>query len=177
MKQILDNTGLEIAGLALLTEISESHLYALANGNKDMTDGIAEKIAIPLNLKSDKLLLPAYKIPKSIVNAPEVKNFYRTYKHGNPEYFSSTKALRKNAYFIDEKLIRQNVFQERLAAGDVREKCEKLGLKMSSKEVSQYLTYFAIKKKLKKEKVRMLKKDGQMSDREIYVYSNNSDKG
>jgi len=174
IKNILAKIGLEIAGFALLTDISEAHLYALSNGNKDLTDSIADKIADPLKLKSVKLLLPNYEIPDSIADAPAVKKFYKTYGIGNPEYFTNTKALRKNAFFIDQELIQQNVFSEPLAAGDVRIKCAKLGVHMTSKEASQHLSYFAIKKKLKKEKVKMRKKNGEISDREIYVYSNNS---
>ncbi|MET1055517.1 MAG: helix-turn-helix transcriptional regulator [Pedobacter sp.] len=170
INHIMNTIGLEIAGFAELTGISESHIYALSNGTKGLTTEIAEKIAVPLKIRKTQILNPAYLISDSIRNAPAVKKFHNTFKKGNPEYFTETKAARKSSYFIEQELLPTDLFKEEVYGWQVRDACAERGINLSSKQVSQNLNYLVETKKLRSEKRKLKKKNGEMADREVYVY-------
>jgi hypothetical protein len=170
---IMDTVGLEIAGFSELTKISESHLYALSNGTKSLTKVTAEKIAFPLKLKSTQILNLNYVISDSIRNAPAIKKFYHTFKKGNPEYFRDTKAARKSSYFIEQELMPSGLFNEPVYVWQVKEACVESGMDYSSKEISQKLSYLVKTNKLKSEKRKLKKKNGDTADREVFVYYSN----
>lgn len=170
VRHIMDLVGLEIAGFAELTNISESHLYALINGTKSLTQETAAKIAAAIKLRAAQILNPDYIISAAIRNAPAVKKFHSSYKKGNPEYFTETKASRKNAYFIEHELIPRGVFSEPVYGWQVRNACAQLGIDLSSKQVSQHLNYLVETQKLKSEMRELKKKNGEMAERKVHVY-------
>lgn len=170
INQIMDMVGLEIAGFAELTKVSESHIYALSNGSKKLTAEIAKKIADALKIKSTQLLNPSYILSANIRKALPVKKFYDTFKKGNPEYFTETKAARKSSYFILQELVPAGIFKEPKYGWQIRAACAERGLDLSSKQVSQTLNYMVEIAKLKSEKRKLKRKNGETMDREVYVY-------
>jgi transcriptional regulator with XRE-family HTH domain len=175
INHIMKIVGLEIAGFAELTNVSESHIYALSNGTKILTPETAKKIAHALKIKSAQLLSSNYVIKEAIRNAPAVKKFYETFKKGNPEYFTETKSARKSSYFIEHELLPSGVFNEPKYGWQIREACAELGVDLSSKQVAQKLNYLVETKKLKSEKRKLKRKNGETVDREVYVYYRDSD--
>jgi len=176
INHIMEAVGLEVAGFSELTKISESHLYALSNGTKNLTTDMAGKIASPLKLKANQILNVDYLISDSIKNAPAVKKFYATFKKGNPEYFKETKAARKNSYFIEKNLVTREIFNEPVYVWQIKKVCDEIGLDISSKELAQQLDYMAKTNKIKSEKRKLKKKNGEMSEREVWVYFKNPEK-
>jgi len=171
---IMDILGMEIPGFSQFTGVSNSHIYALSNGTKGLTIRTADKIAKRIGLTSAQLLKLDYVIPDSIRKSDSVNNFYDKYPD-NPEYFKETKVSRKVSYFIEHKLMTTKLFDTRVSISQIREACIALGQDFSSKQLSQVVDYLALTKKLKKEKVLMRKKNGELGVREIPVYSKEND--
>lgn len=144
-------------------------IYALSNGTKSLTIDTAEKIANCLNLKGSQLLQVDYIIPGTIRKAPQVKNFYDTYKD-NPEYFKETKSFRKTSAFIEEKIVPTGLFKKRVYVWEIKEACVKQGQYFTSKQVAQAVDYMAVIKKLNKETALLKKKNGEYGVREVQVY-------
>lgn len=167
---IMDILGMEIPGFSQFTGISHSHIYAITNGTKGLTIRTADKIAKLIGLTSAQLLKLDYVIPASIRKSDSVKNFYDRYPD-NPEYFKETKVSRKVSYFFQHKLMAIGVFDNQVSISQIREACIALGQDFSSKQLSQVADYLAQTRKLKKEKVLMRKKNGELGVREIPVYS------
>ena len=165
----MDMTGLEIPGFSEFTQISESHVYALINGTRSITEEVANKIAFLLRIKSWQIMNPDAALPESIRKAPSLKKFYAEYK-SNPEYFKATKSDRKASYFIENDLLKGALFKEPVYVWQVKEVCQQNNKDYSSKQISQTLNYLVAMNKLKSEKRKLKRKNGEFANRDVLVY-------
>ncbi|QNK64137.1 hypothetical protein H7F33_06525 [Pedobacter sp. PAMC26386] len=168
--KIMEIAGLEISGLAEFTKISDSHLYALLNGTRNITGETADKIGTGFKLQGAQILNLNFEITSQIRKAPLLLEFYESYL-GNPEYFTETKAERKDAYYIEHKLVPSSLFEKSVYVWEVKEACKEDNKDFTSKEISQKLNYLVQKNKLKSAKRKLKKKDGEDGNREVLVYS------
>lgn len=166
--RIMEIAGLERAGLAEFTKISDSHLYALLNGTRNITGETADKIGAGFKLQGSQILNLNFEIPAQLRKSAALLEFYELYAD-NPEYFIETKAAMKNSYYLD-RMIETPLFKKSVYVWQVREACKEDNQDMSSKEISQKLNYLADKKKLIVTKKKMKKKNGQEGKREVLVY-------
>lgn len=58
IKEIAESQNLSLAQLARDVEISDKHMYAVANGHQDCTSKILKRIADRLGVKTDDLFDP-----------------------------------------------------------------------------------------------------------------------
>jgi len=170
IRLIMELAGLELPGLAELTGISESHLYAILNGNRNLTGPQADKIGKPFGLKGWKILRLDYPIPASLKQSAKLLDFYRE-NEGNSVYFTHRQDERRASYFIEHELIRANLVNEPRYVWEIREMCREAGRDYKSKNLSQNLFYLAEKGKLVKEKRPLKRRDGSYaSHRQTYVF-------
>lgn len=168
---IMNNSGLTIAGFSEITKISESHLYALINGNRDLTGSVADKLGKPFNLKGSQILRLDYKIPINFNRSLELINFKRVFVD-NFEYFITTKNSSKASYYIEYELLNSEVFNQPVYLWEVILELEKFGKQYTSKELSQILHYLVTTGKLRSKKAPIKLKGGGYGTRMVEVYFN-----
>lgn len=169
IKIVIKFSGLEIPGFAEFTGISESHLYAILNGNRVVSGDIADRISNPFGLKGWQLLRLDIDISKKLKRTPELNKFYVEYR-GVRDYFRNTKSEIKSSKYIENVLLQSGFFKTPVYISEIREACEQAGNKLSSKRVSQILNYLVYKGLLKKKKKRIKLKNGQYGDRLVDVF-------
>lgn len=168
--KLMTISGLEISGFADFTDVSESHLYAIINGTKPLTENTAQKIAQLFNLSKEQLLNPNYKLTKKLSTAQALLNFYKENKAVH-KYFITTKIDRKIAYFIEHEILKNKKFNIPFFVSDVRSTCLKSGRNYTSKRVAQVLNYLVDKGNLKKEKATYILKNGNEGKRNVDRFS------
>lgn len=169
LERLMNLSGLEIAGFAEFTGVSESHIYALLNGTRELTIEIADKIALGFNFKGWQLLKLDYKLTNTVRKAPILLKFYKENK-GVHDYFITTRDDRKAAYFIENELLISDLFDKPVYVWEVREACAASGRKYTSKRVSQILNYLVSTKKLKSKKKPIKLKNGAVGTRIVDVF-------
>jgi plasmid maintenance system antidote protein VapI len=169
IKKIIELSGLELIGFATFVNISESHLYAILNGNREVTEDIAERIGSAFNLNGGKILRLNYKIPKGLKKSQRLNNFYEDNKEVN-SYFVGTRSERKDAYYIENDLLRSHIFDKPIYVWELREYCESKGKKYTSKRLSQILDYLVKTKKLQHDKRAIKLRDGGYGTKKVYAY-------
>jgi plasmid maintenance system antidote protein VapI len=167
--RIMEIAGLERTGLAEFTKISDSHLYALLNGTRNITGEIADKIGAGFKLHGAQILNLNFEIPAQIRKSAALLEFYELYS-GNPEFFIETKATMKDAYYIEHTLLYSSLFEKSVYVWQVKEACKEDKKNLTSKQISQKLNYLVQKKKLIATKRKLKKKNGEDGDREVLVY-------
>ncbi|WP_276503206.1 helix-turn-helix domain-containing protein [Terrimonas pollutisoli] len=155
--------------MAEFTGVSESHIYALLNGTRQMTDDIADKIAVGFNLRGSQLLNPSYKLTSKIRTTPLLVKFYKENKRVH-DYFITARSDRKTAHFIENDLLNSTLFNNPVYVWEVRKACEASGKKYTSKRVSQILNYLVTIKKLKSKKKPIKLKNGTPGKRAVDVF-------
>lgn len=165
---------LEISGFADFTGVSESHLYAVINGTKQLNKKTANKIAAQFNLSSRQLLNQKFKLTKKLKQAPALLKFNSENK-GVHDYFIKTKIDRKVAYFIGQEILPKKKFDTQFSVSDVRNYCIEAGKNYTSKRVSQVLNYFVDRKKLGRKKITYVLKNGIKGKRMIDVFYKTAD--
>ncbi len=171
IRQLMEFAGLELAGLAEFTGVSESHLYAVLNGHRKLTGPVAGKIGVRFGLKDRGILRLDYTIPPTIRQAPALIEFYKD-NAGTRAYFTDTLNDGKASYFIEFGLIEADLVNEPKYVWEIREMCRDAGRVYTSKKLSQSLLYFSEKKKLVKEKRPLKRRDGTYAaNRKVYVFS------
>ncbi|MBB5639034.1 plasmid maintenance system antidote protein VapI [Pedobacter cryoconitis] len=166
--RIMQIAGLERTGLAEFTKISDSHLYALLNGTRNITGETADKIGAGFKLQGAQILNLNFEIPAQLRKSAALLEFYELYAD-NPEYFIETKAAMKNSYYLD-RMINTTLFEKPVYVWQVKEACKEDNQHISSKQISQKLTYLADQKKLIVTRQKMKKKNGEEGKREVLVY-------
>ena len=167
--RIMEIAGLERPGLAEFTKISDSHLYALLNGTRNITGETADKIGVGFKLQGAQILNLNFEIPAQIRKSTLLLEFYESYS-GNPEYFIETKSTMKDAYYIEHTLLPTSLFEKSVYVWQVKEACKEDKKNLTSKQISQKLNYLVQKKKLIAIKRKLKKKNGEDGDREVLVY-------
>ncbi|MFI5136245.1 MAG: hypothetical protein ACHQIM_00370 [Sphingobacteriales bacterium] len=166
---IAQNSGLTITGLSEITKVSESHIYALINGNKKLKGDIAEKLGRPFKLQGWQLLGLDFEIPGNFNKSTDLISFRREFK-GNIEYFYETKNKIKTSHFIEKEFINNPIFDEPVYLWEIMESLKGIGKQYSSKDLSQVLHYFATKNKLLSEKRPLKLKSGGFGTRMVDVF-------
>jgi len=166
---IMKNSGLTIAGFSEITKVSESHIYALVNGNRELTGAIADKLGMPFNLKGWQLLKLDYKIPSNFNRSIVLINFKKEFNQ-NFEYFYKTKNSNKASYFIEYDFINSSLFDTPVFLWEIILELDRIGRLYASKDLSQILHYLVTKGKLKSEKHPMKLKGGGYGSRIVEVY-------
>lgn len=161
--------GLEISGFAEYIEVSESHIYAILNGNRELTSDIADKIARGFNIDGSDLLRSGANFTKANIDKKKLENFYSENK-GVSDYFASTKAERKVALYIESHVLSSGLFSAPVTVAQVRKYCIENGKALPSKRISQILKYLVAQKKLKRAKKPMQLKSGKLGNRLIDYY-------
>jgi len=175
IKTILSLSGLEISGFAELTNISESHLYAIINGTRKLTRYSANKIAQRFNIKVSQLLNPKFEITSEIGNSKLLAKFYDEYKLV-PGFFQKTRNERKKSHYIESELLKNHFFDSPVSVSDVKAACDEAGKKYNSKQISQILNYLVSTKKLEKGKMPVKLKSAKSGTRIISVFSHQPEK-
>lgn len=169
IKNLMKVAGLELAGMVEFTKISDSHLYALINGNRTLTGKTADKLTRKFGLEGWMLLKLDYKIPQSIRKATELQEFYSNFKNVS-EYFSATQESRKSSVFVENEILNNDFFSTPKFIWEIREVFTKKGKLYTSKQLSQILTYLVQKKVLKYEKRPIKLRDGKIGKRIVDVF-------
>ena len=166
---IAENSGFTIIGLAEITKVSESHIYALINGNRKLKGEIADKLGKPFKLKGWQLLELDFEIPSNFNKSVDLINFRREFK-GNIEYFYETKNKTKASYFIENEFLDDSIFDQPVYLWEIIERLKSLGKQYSSKDLSQILHYLITKNKLYSEKRPLKLKNGGFGSRIVDVF-------
>ena len=169
IKFLMEITGLELAGIAEFTKISDSHLYSLINGTRNLTGKTAERLANSFGLEGWMLLNLNHKIPHSIRKSTKLLEFYEDFKN-IPEYFSSTIDTRKASLFVEKKLLKGIFFSVPKFIWEINAECDSMGYKYTSKQLSQILTYLVHKGIVKSEKRPIKLRNGQPGKRLVDVF-------
>jgi plasmid maintenance system antidote protein VapI len=169
IKKIMVLSGLEIAGFAEFTSVSESHIYAIVNGTRDLTGDVADKIGIGFNLKGWQILKLNYQITSRIKKSKLLNNFIDENKTV-PGYFIQTRNKRKDSNFIEFDLLNDDLFNDHVYVWEVRNACLSRDKKYTSKRISQILNYLVTKRKLKSEKRPIKLKNGGYGTRMVDTF-------
>lgn len=162
-------SGLELVGFAEFVGISESHLYAILNKTRELTEDVAERIGSAFGLSGGKILRANYRIPMYIKKSELLNKFYEQNKNVD-SYFINTRSNRKEAYFIENDLLQSGIFNKPIYIWELKEHCDSLGKKYSSKRLSQILNYMVETKKLKSKKKRLKLRNGGYGLRLVDVF-------
>lgn len=169
VSELLEHSGLEIEGFAEYLHISSSHMYALLNGTRELTEEIANRIGSAFNITGANILRANYRIPKKLKRSKELNNFYDKNKSVK-SYFRNTRIERKDSFFIENEIRNSKLLNEPTYIWELKEYCESKGRKYSSKQLSQILNYMVIRKVLKKKKEPLKLRDGEYGSRMVDVF-------
>lgn len=161
--------GLEISGFAEFTNISESHVYALLNGTREITEGAAEKIANKFGISANNLTDISYKLTEELGNAPQLKKFYTDTKQ-TASYFIKTNTEEKRSFFVENKLYKSGFFDKPVYVKEVRSYCSQNDFPYTSKQISQILNYMVDRKLLKRKKKPIKLANGKTGKRMVDVF-------
>jgi len=169
IKILMEIAGLELAGMAEFTKISDSHLYSLINGTRNLTGKTAEKLANSFGLEGWMLLNLNYKIPQSIRKSTKLLEFYANFKNV-PEYFAETIDARKASAYIEKKLLKSGFLSTPKFIWEINAECNAKGYRYSSKQLSQILTYLVNKGVINSEKRSIKLRNGKFGKRMVDVF-------
>lgn len=169
VQTLMDLAGLEVAGFADYLSISESHLYAILNGTRDLTEDIADKIGTAFGLKGSQVLRINSRIPKKIKKSELLNKFCDENKNVD-SYFTKTRGERKDSHFIENDLINSDIFNSPIYIWELKEYCQTLGKNYSSKRLSQILNYMVDTKKLRSKKRPLKRRNGEYGKRLVDVF-------
>lgn len=169
IRELMNLSGLELPGFADYLNLSESHLYAILNGTRDLTEDIADKIASAFDLKGGQILRPNYKIPKNTRKSESLNKFCDENKNVK-SYFIHTREERKDSYFIEHDLYKSTLFVKPVYIWEIKEYCESMGKKYTSKRLSQILKYMVETKKLKSRKKPLKLRSGGLGERIVDAF-------
>lgn len=168
---IIQLSGLEVKGFAEFVGVSLSHLYAVINGNRALTQETVRRICKKFNLKEDRFFRLDYEIPANISKAPELLEFMAKEKDIS-EYFQNTRDDRIPSHYIEHELVKSSLFKEDEPTylWEVREYCEKEERVYSSNELSKLLKYQVKKGNLRSTKRPIKCRDGTYGIRMVDVF-------
>lgn len=168
IKWLMEKAGLQLPAFAEFTGVSESHLYAILNGNKPLTGKIADQLAKKFNLKGWQLLHLEYEIPVAATKSQLLQEFYEDYRHAK-NYFTDDVKL-KNTRQLEKLLLNGSFLKKKRFTAEILAHCSEYGIIITSKQLSQHLHYLTQKKILQKEKQLMRLKSGALGTREVDVF-------
>jgi len=169
IKTIMQIAGLEILGISKLTGISDSHIYSLLNGRRNLTDEVATIIGDSLEFDGMLIFKLNKEIPSVINKSSRLIKFKDLYKH-NAEYFIDTKIDRKGSAFIEHELLLTPFFEESRYTWEVQAECKRLKRNYTSNEVNRYLKYLVVRRLLRSEKRKIKLRNGIFGRRMVDVF-------
>ncbi|MEJ8818557.1 helix-turn-helix domain-containing protein [Lacibacter sp. H407] len=169
LTRLMKIAGLEVSGFAEFTNISESHVYALLNGTREITEDISEKISDKFGIQPQQLLSSRFKLTEELRGVPLLKKFYSDEKQ-TQSYFIQTKSDRKASFYIETELLNNGFFDKPVYVSDVRSACHKKKKHYTSKQISQILNYMADRKILKRKKKPIILVNGKTGKRMVDVF-------
>lgn len=168
IRTIMQIAGLEILGISKLTGISDSHIYSLLNGRRNLTNEMAKIIGDSLEFDGMLIFKLNKEIP-SINKSLQLTKFKDLYKH-NAEYFIDTKIDRKGSAFIEYELLLTSFFEEPRYTWEVQVECKRLKKNYTSNQANRYLKYLVVKKLLKSEKRKIKRRNETFGERMVDVF-------
>jgi plasmid maintenance system antidote protein VapI len=169
IKLIMKIAGLEILGLSKITSISDSHIYSLLRGRRNLTDEVADRLGKALDFDGQIIFKLNKEIPTSISKSMNLSKFKLAYKL-NEEYFLDARIDRKGRAFIEYELLTTTLFDHPVYAWEVKLACKEQKRNYSSNEIIGYLKYFVVRKLLKSEKRPIKKRNGGFGNRLVDVF-------
>lgn len=165
----MEKIGLEIPGFAVFIDRSESHIYSLLNGRREVTSDIALDIGNKLGFDGLRIFKLNQELPAGIENTPFLNNFKRQYRD-NPEFFTSSKGERRVSHFIQFELINTDLFDTPKYVWEINEVCVLHGRTLESDVLSKHLKYFVKRGFLRSEKRPIKLRDGTFGVRLVDVF-------
>jgi plasmid maintenance system antidote protein VapI len=172
LKETMVICDLDLDGFALFIDSSESHLYALLNGNRRLTKRKAEEIGNKLGFEGSLIFNLNVAIPVSISKSINLNNFKTEYKE-NLEYFISTLPIRKKSKFVSDQILKNDFLVRPSYLWEIKDFLNGIskGITFDSDELSKILNYFVVKKMLLKEKRPLKsKRTGALGKRIVDVF-------
>jgi len=169
IKSLIELLGLEIAGFAVFTKISESHIYAIINGNRKLTGEVADQMTKDLPINGWQLLQLDYEITSTVKNSRVLKDFYKNYSN-NSEYFIDNRTTRKSSQRISDLIKKDATFKNEQYVWEIREYLKQHKINPTSKELAQILKYLVVKGELQSKKAPLKLRNGLYGERMVDVY-------
>lgn len=169
VQKLMDATGLEVPGFADYLTISDSHLYAILNGTRDLTVDVAEKIGAAFDLKGSQILRINYRISITLKKSESLNNFCDENKDVH-SYFISNRIERKDSYYIETVVLNSGLFNSPIYIWELREYFKSKEKKYTSKRLSQILNYMVVKGILKSKKRPLKLRNGEYGNRSVDVF-------
>lgn len=164
ISELIDISGLSISAFADFIHISESHLYAILNGNRNVAPATLDKIKEALPFKVGDFTLLSRKISKRNIDFTNLNNF----KDENKFRLKQESDL---SLVIENELMKNgSLFKNSVTTGQIRLYLKQAGKTFSSKMVSQKLEYLVIQGRLNKKQEAMKLKNGEIGKRQINYY-------
>jgi len=169
LKRVLEICDLEVSGFAQLTGKSESHIYGILNGSRQLGDSFSKKIGNILNFDAGKIFNLNKDLPP-VFDSSFLIEFRRKYG-GNTEYFISKRNEDSIDYFIASKIIASDYLENQRSVAEIRKYSREVHQKeFSSEELSKGLTYSVKKGRLKVAKRKIVKSNGEDGERLVDVF-------
>ncbi|MET4140949.1 helix-turn-helix transcriptional regulator [Pedobacter sp. UYP1] len=162
LTSLLDQTGINVTGLAIATDISVNHLRTIKNGKASISSKTAGKIADFFGVEIDVIFSAKLFKLKKWETIETIKNFYKE-NVNNPQFFVSRQGEESIAYFIKKELIPKMFFAEQREVNYVRKYIKKEYKRdFSSKEISRQLNRLTDS--------GVLSKEDKTGNKSIYLY-------
>lgn len=169
LTSLLDQTGINVTGLAIATDISVNHLRTIKNGKASISSKTAGKIADFFGVEIDVIFSAKLFKLKKWETIETIKNFYEE-NVNNPQFFVARQGEESIAYFIKKELIPTMFFAEQREVNYVRKYIKKEYKRdFSSKEISRQLNRLTDS--------GVLSKEDKTGNKSIYLYKLKLKKG
>jgi len=169
LKMILYLAGLEIKGIAAITNKSIDIYYAILSQRKPLTVELAFTIGEALDFDGKLIFNLNSPIPNSIKYSEKLRKF-KFENFSNIEYFVNSWSDEKISNYIKRKLIDTDYFVQPKYAWEVNNKLADLGRKINSDLLSKHLKYLVTKGVLKSKRAPIKLKGGGFGLREVDIY-------
>lgn len=166
LEELIKLTGLSIMGFGAFMDLEseDKYIYAILNGNKNLTDKFIEKIEKFFSLKEGEFLNIDDEIKQARIKKAISKFAEKNSK--SPEYFNTEEEY----ITVINGLISQGYFSEKRTTSEIISKCRELGYSYSSNDLSYKLVNLVTQNILKAEKTTMILKSGKNGTRPINHY-------
>jgi len=169
LKIILFLAGLELKGIAAITNRSIDIFYAILSQRKPLTVELACVIGEALDFDGKLIFNLNSPIPSTIKNSEKLKKF-KIENFSNREYFVNSWSDEKVSNYIKSKLIETDYFLQPKYAWEVNKKLADLGRNINSDLLSKHLKYLVTKGVLKSKRGPIKLKGGGFGLREVDIY-------
>ncbi|MBL4677314.1 MAG: hypothetical protein JKY70_14080 [Mucilaginibacter sp.] len=168
--RIMKVCDLTVAGFNALTGISDSHVYAIINGNRTLTQATANRIGKSLNFDGD-LIFNLNKAISDAIGKSEILNNFRIENKKNYNYFISGVLVDKKSSVAFNLLKESDFLLQPNYLWEIRNFLNSSGkTHFDSDELSKILNYLVSKKMLSKTKAKIKLRSGKFGNRLVDVF-------